>query len=333
MWIQKLVSTGLLNSSALWVKSWDCVWAWLGKVRGWSQNSFSLSTATCECSGFIHVTNEGKWSVSAHRNDNMTVDTAKRSFGISLVRDPGSDSGVGPGGDWSCVHWLFELLSKFGWKAEVKNKKFTRNFVVCHCPTLSLCCRVYGATVARCLTDWRTGAQLGFDSPQPPRSASLQHPPREYTKHTRNWSPKLRLAPPHGETQFLREKRNSLKTGTRSSARCNFGCDAPRAAGRGVASCVHNLSGRGYTRGLGMGGEVEGRGLGGDGAFDWPSPYRTSTGCSARKWHPTTTGACSSNLEDENTPGANPQDSGFRWGSCVPDLEDTRGGPAGSSGQ
>ncbi len=42
-------------------------------------------TATCECSGFIHVTNEGKWSVSAHRNDNMTVDTAKRSFGISLV--------------------------------------------------------------------------------------------------------------------------------------------------------------------------------------------------------------------------------------------------------
>ncbi len=54
-------------------------------IRGWSQNSFSLSAATCKCSGFIHVTNEGKWSVSAHRNVNMMVDTAKRSFGISLV--------------------------------------------------------------------------------------------------------------------------------------------------------------------------------------------------------------------------------------------------------
>ena len=54
-------------------------------IRGKSQTPFSLSTATYECTQFIHVTNEGKWSVSAHRNVNMTVETAKRSFGISLV--------------------------------------------------------------------------------------------------------------------------------------------------------------------------------------------------------------------------------------------------------
>ena len=89
-------------------------------VRGWSQNSFSLSAATYECSGFIHVTNEGKWFVSANRNVNMTVDTAKRSFGISLVsmaRNAGSNQAVELSAacqwtsEWNGLNWFQGICS------------------------------------------------------------------------------------------------------------------------------------------------------------------------------------------------------------------------------